>query len=236
MKAIKAYTIPCLLVVAFFAQLFSAGMLNQFCMGLFSGLMVLSGIGAVVDRFYLDRNERAGAYIRVANAVYRNGSTYWKYKDFDDDNGFTTTFAPAFYVTFLIASTIALGWYLALGIVVLTTVANVYVAMMRDKKARSLILYKKKWDMQTEAEHEMTIHRAEENLRHEEEINRIILESGGEAPELPPEPNAMTANGPVYDPGPPTDSEDLATYNQRIIRPDDDPDNVWPIGRDDPPA
>ncbi len=214
---IKAYVVPGILIIAFLAQLSGYSMANQVCMGIFSGLAVVSLFGAIMDRFFLDRNERAGNYARVARFVYRSGSSYWKYKDFNED--ISVTFKPGLYVAFLVAATISLGWYLGLAILVLTTVANGYVIYMRDSKARALIRYKEAWDTQVELDQQAAIARAEENAKKEAEINQILLESGGEAPEPPVEANAVDKDGPVH-----IDADDLreewnlATYNQRVTR------------------
>ncbi len=213
---IKAYVVPGILIIALLAQLSGYSMVNQVCMGIFSGLAVVSLFGAIMDRFFLDRNERAGNYLRVARYVYRAGSSYWKYKDFNED--ISVSFKPGMYIAFLVAATISLGWYLGLAFLVLTTVVNGYVIYMRDSKARALIRYKEAWDTQVELDQQAAIARAEENAKKEEEIQKILLESGGEAPEPAVDANAVDAYGPVYVPEDMPDETDLATYNQRVTR------------------
>ncbi len=218
---IKTWVIPGLLAIALIAQIFEIPLLNQFCLGVFSGLMVMSGAGAIMDRFFMDRNEKAGNYTRLARFLYRAGASYWKYKDFNDNIG--STFGPISYVAFLVAATITLGWYLGFALLVLAALANAYVIIMRDTKARALIRYKESWDAQVEADQEEIIRRAEEDARNQAEIEKILLESGGEAPEPPVEANAVDADGPVYVPEAMPDETDLATYNQRITRVEDQP-------------
>lgn len=207
LRNIKAYLIPGIFVLAFIAQLSGLGILSHLCMGLFAGLLVLSGLGAVMDWLFMNRNEKAGNYRHLADFLYRSGSTYWKYRDFNED--LSVSFKPVAYVAFLAAATVTLGWYLGLFLLTLTALTNGYVVLMRDKKAQSLILYKKKWDIQVEAEQELAIRQAEEEAEKEREINKIILESRGETPE----PNAMDENGSVYVPDDLPDGTDLATYN-----------------------
>lgn len=198
LKVIKGLVIPFLFVLGLIAQFWGSPMLEQFSMGLFSGILVLSGLGAVADRFFMTRNEGTGNFKRIADSVYRDGSSYWEYKDFGDSVGVASK--PIFFVGLLATASIILGWYLSLFILTLTTVANVYVLIMVDTKAKALITYKKKWDLQKQAEDEFAIRQAEEVAKKNAEIDDI-MRSAGELPEA----NALDKDGPLHFVGFPID-------------------------------
>lgn len=193
--SITLYGIPLLFFIGFLAQAFGGVMIDQICMAIFSGLVLATGLGAVADRFYLDRNERAGNFKNVAFQVYRVGSSYWKYKNFDQN--LEASVPPIMYLVALATGTIALHWYLGLFLLTLAAVAKIYMIIMVDSKARSLIRYQETWEAQEAADKLQAAERQSMIDAKKQEVADILAAAGE-----PPEHNVVTAEGPVYDPNP----------------------------------
>lgn len=215
LRIINVWIIPILLVAGILAQLAGWPMTERFMMAGLSGLFMISGLGALADRFYMSRNESLGNYENLAVFIFRSGSNFWKYQNFDDD--VAVSFKPVFYLVGLAVGTIALGWWLALGILTLAAIAKIYTIIMMDSKGNALLRYKQHWETQQEADLRDADLIREAQARAAREIEAIeqglvrnpaFGQKEGEPEYIDPRANAMTEDGPVYEPVHPYSDKD----------------------------
>ena len=216
-KYMVAGVLPFLLGMGLTGIVFDLVWLEQIAATALLGLLIFNIALNVMGFQYVRSNEQKGSFVSVAHLVFRADSPYWTYRKIEVMD-WTPLSRDLTFILMLICGPFLLQWYGVMTVAILSTLADLIVAEVFNRKGKGLVEYKRRWDeFQAKKQEEA----AAAKRKHDDMIRDVLGDGDGEQFDILvtqdkrdfPEANALSAEGPVHIP------EDL--QGQEVIEPKD---------------